>query len=317
MFSIILPVYNGEKFIKTAIESVLAQKFTSWELIIINDGSTDNTMEVISKYCDNPKIKIISQENGGVSSARNAGMENASYDYFAFIDADDLWRPNHLLVIYDMIKKYPHCGTYATLGEITFPNGKTLSNRSFFDNKELDDQVLYIEDFFAEYAKDKRAKTHNCTSSCITKAAKDKCGGFKNGCKIGEDLAFFLTAAAYYPVALSAKVTSSYEKGNSSATKDNSFDPDWFFFDDVNDILEDRTISEKTKKGIREVMQWFTIRRCRHYILDGRKKEARKAFREIGENKSLLKDKIITFGLLLLPVSLVKKLFMVRWRSKG
>jgi len=86
--SIILPVFNGEKFIKKAIESVLNQSLNDFELIIINDGSTDSTADIINSFEDN-RIRIINQNNEGPGNARNNGLKIASGDYIMFLDADD------------------------------------------------------------------------------------------------------------------------------------------------------------------------------------------------------------------------------------
>lgn len=318
MFSVIMPAYNGERFIEDAIESVISQTYRNWELVIVNDGSTDNTLSVLSQYADNPKIKVITQPNGGVSAARNTAMQNASYDYFAFLDCDDLWLDNHLETLAKMVEQYPDAGTYATLAQIRLADGRKISNIDYFENRpDKAKGTVYIEDFFAEYDRDKKAKTHFPSCACVSRKAAEVCGGFKKGCKIGEDLAFFLTAAVYFPVVLSSEVTSVYEKGNSTATKDVSFDPDWYFFEDVKKILGDETVAESTKKSIKNVMQWFTMRRCRHYIIDGKKKKAWKSFFEIGRSPKLFKDKLITFFVLLMPKAAVRKIFMIRWRSRG
>ena len=86
--SIILPVFNGEKFIKKAIESVLNQSLNDFELIVINDGSTDSTADIINSFEDN-RIRIINQSNKGPGQARNNGLKIASGDYIMFLDADD------------------------------------------------------------------------------------------------------------------------------------------------------------------------------------------------------------------------------------
>ena len=95
--SIIIPAYNADRFISETIESVLKQAFDSWELIIVNDGSTDKTKEIIDKYIsrDN-RIRIINQSNKGVSVARNTGIENAKGQFIALLDADDLWQEDNL-----------------------------------------------------------------------------------------------------------------------------------------------------------------------------------------------------------------------------
>jgi len=92
--SIIMPTYNGSKYVIETIESVLNQTFQNFELIIIDDGSTDNTVELISNL--SPKIRLICQENKGIAQARNTGLESASGEYIAFIDHDDIWHPEKL-----------------------------------------------------------------------------------------------------------------------------------------------------------------------------------------------------------------------------
>jgi teichuronic acid biosynthesis glycosyltransferase TuaG len=94
--SIILPTYNRANFIADAIESVIAQTFINWELFIVDDGSTDNTPNIVSKYLKNRKIKYFTKENGGVSSARNLGLKLSTGKYIAFLDSDDKWLPEKL-----------------------------------------------------------------------------------------------------------------------------------------------------------------------------------------------------------------------------
>ena len=107
MFSVIIPVYNGEKFIENAINSVFSQTYSDFELIIVNDGSRDNTAAVLEKYADNSKITVIPQKNGGVSVARNNGISNARGSHLVFLDADDVWEPYHLETMANLIEKYP------------------------------------------------------------------------------------------------------------------------------------------------------------------------------------------------------------------
>lgn len=103
--SIILPTYNREHMVGKAIESVLKQSYTDFELIIIDDGSTDKTEQVIASYNDKRIRYYRMQENGGQSKARNRGMQMAKYDYLAFEDSDDLWRPEKLEVQMNAMKK--------------------------------------------------------------------------------------------------------------------------------------------------------------------------------------------------------------------
>ena len=94
LVSIITPLYNGEKYVAQTIESVLAQTYPHWEMIVVNDGSRDRSEQIVREYTErDPRIKLFSQPNGGSASARNNGIRRAEGQYIALLDADDLWEP--------------------------------------------------------------------------------------------------------------------------------------------------------------------------------------------------------------------------------
>ena len=93
--SIVIPLYNKGFIIHKTIKSVLEQTFTDFEVVIVNDGSTDSSFEIVSQFSDK-RIKLFQQENKGAASARNVGIEKATSNLIAFLDADDFWYPNHL-----------------------------------------------------------------------------------------------------------------------------------------------------------------------------------------------------------------------------
>jgi GT2 family glycosyltransferase len=95
LISVIIPVFNGEKTLKRTVESILNQTFSDFELIVINDGSQDKTLEILATFQD-PRLRVFSYPNGGLSMARNRGIAHASGAYLSFIDADDLWTPDKL-----------------------------------------------------------------------------------------------------------------------------------------------------------------------------------------------------------------------------
>lgn len=101
MISIVIPLYNKEKSVVATLQSVLEQTYTDWECIVINDGSSDNSLEVVKNFIDEFKIddfkfQILTQNNAGVSAARNRGIIEAKGEYVAFLDADDLWTDDYL-----------------------------------------------------------------------------------------------------------------------------------------------------------------------------------------------------------------------------
>ena len=92
--SVIVPVYNGAATVAAALESILAQSFSDFEIVAVDDGSTDDSMKVLERY--RPRVRVLTQQNRGPSAARNLGVRNSSGEYLGFLDADDLWRPTFL-----------------------------------------------------------------------------------------------------------------------------------------------------------------------------------------------------------------------------
>src|SRR5690554_2358538 len=107
MFSVVIPLYNKEKYISLTLKSVLNQSFKDFEILIVNDGSTDRSVEVVKKF-DDSRIRLVDQPNAGVSAARNKGIKEAKFDWVAFLDADDRWDVEFLSEIANAIKKYPN-----------------------------------------------------------------------------------------------------------------------------------------------------------------------------------------------------------------
>jgi len=121
LVSIITPLYNGERFLGKTIESVLAQTYTDWEMIIVNDGSKDRSEEVAREYAaKDPRIKVFSQDNAGSAAARNNGIRRAEGRYIALLDSDDLWEPffleQQLALLHDK-KCALVCGAHKRINE--------------------------------------------------------------------------------------------------------------------------------------------------------------------------------------------------------
>ena len=104
--TVVIPAYNSEKYIARAIDSVLTQTHKPDEIIVVDDGSTDNTSEIARKY--EPSVKLIQQQNAGASVARNTGIEAATSEWIAFLDADDEWLPEKLKLQTEHLKRNPH-----------------------------------------------------------------------------------------------------------------------------------------------------------------------------------------------------------------
>jgi glycosyltransferase involved in cell wall biosynthesis len=106
LVSVVIPAYNAASFIERTINSVLSQTYQNFEILVINDGSKDNTLEVIQKLSQkDPRIKVLDKKNSGVSDTRNLGIEMSKGDFIAFLDADDIWLPNKLEIQVSLMQK--------------------------------------------------------------------------------------------------------------------------------------------------------------------------------------------------------------------
>jgi glycosyltransferase involved in cell wall biosynthesis len=127
--SIMMPAYSAERFIGQAIESALAQSYPYWELIVVDDGSTDQTSSIIAGFSD-ARIKVFHQSNGGEAAARNTALRQMTGEYLAFLDADDLYLPEHLESTVDYLHSHPEYDGVYSDGYYIDENGSQLKNLS-------------------------------------------------------------------------------------------------------------------------------------------------------------------------------------------
>lgn len=150
MFSIIIPIYNTEKYIRECLDSLLREE-VDIEIIIINDGSTDNSDEIIKEYLDKGNIKYFYQENSGVSKARNLGISKATGDYIMFLDSDDYIKKGALKTINEKISKYkPDCVIYGhekfnNKGPISIENLDFLEENKVYSSNDILRYVLNLK----------------------------------------------------------------------------------------------------------------------------------------------------------------------------
>ncbi|WP_071150364.1 glycosyltransferase family 2 protein [Bacteroides ndongoniae] len=183
MISIIIPLYNKEHSIASTLQTVLNQTFQDFEIIIVNDGSTDHSIDEVSKITDS-RIRLINQTNAGVSAARNRGIEEAKGEFIAFLDADDEWKPDYLKTQYELAQKYPECSVFACNYEFKDAKGKvtpTIIRKLPFKGK---DGIL--SNYF-EVASCSHPPICSITIM-VKKRVIQSIGGFPIGVKSGEDL---------------------------------------------------------------------------------------------------------------------------------
>lgn len=222
MFSIIIPLYNKEKYIAKAIESVLAQTCQDFELIIIDDGSTDNSFEIAKKSTNPsqardashiphstfniPHFTIIKQSNYGASTTRNRGVEMAKYDYIAFLDADDWWESSYLEEMKALIEEFPDAALYAS----SYYKVKLRENIPAKIGVDADFQKDYF-DYFEAYAKSPWMPIWT-GAAILKKSVYIEMNGFKAHLKLGEDFDLWARVALKYKTALVNKPLAFYNQ---------------------------------------------------------------------------------------------------------
>ena len=243
-FSIIIPLYNKSATIEDAIRSVLAQSFTDFELLIIDDGSTDDSAEKAAAFRDE-RIKIFRKENGGVSHARNYGIQQAKSENIGLLDADDVWMPAYLEEINKLIEKFPSCGLYAA----AFKKIK-LEKESIYGS-QLPEGI--IEDFFKTKLKHMVPWT---SATVVKKSAIQKAGGFPEGMIGGEDDFAWAKIATLFPLAFTPKVLAVYNTDLQTTYKRfgkiDTCKESWFDLYTEGDFYRNEFVAKKAiAKGIR------------------------------------------------------------------
>ncbi|WP_368570870.1 glycosyltransferase family 2 protein [Acinetobacter haemolyticus] len=198
MFSVVIPLYNKELSIQNTILSVLNQSYQNFEIVVINDGSTDSSVDAV-KSINDERVRLIHQENQGVSAARNRGIKEASYEWIAFLDGDDLWECNHLEEIVKMMKVFPENKVYVTSFEFS-------DKRKMFKH-ERKSPIFKIENYFKEAIKENLLWTSIVVvhAQCFLDV-----GGFNINLNRGEDLDLWARLARRYSIVKSTKITAIY-----------------------------------------------------------------------------------------------------------
>lgn len=258
MFSIVIPLYNKEKQIANTIKSVQSQTFQDYEIIIVNDGSTDNSVEIV-KQIDDKRIKLINQPNGGVSSARNTGIKNASFEYIAFLDADDEWMEDYLGTIFNMINQYPECDVFATNYKIldTNKNERVPVNINLAKfSKTLDNQCGILDDYF-DFASMTAPPLWTSAIIC-TKEAIENIGSFPIGIRAGEDLITWAKLAQKFKICFNKNIKAIYKIDIETFEPGRLVDINDLVGNEFINLLDNEIDSKESLK--RYVSLWFKMR---------------------------------------------------------
>jgi len=213
-FSVIITVYNKENYIKHTLNSVLKQSFQDFEVIVVNDGSTDNSTEIISAFKDK-RITLISTKNQGASLARNTGIKKANSDYIALLDGDDLWEPDYLKYIHNGIIEHPEIKIFTTAIAQRYPS-KTVPMDYGLKQQEL----FSIHNYF------KGSKTYTLLSGSsivFHKTVLEKTGLFDSTIVSGQDTDLWIRFGLHYKILFINKPLAIYNY-NPNSLSNTTFD---------------------------------------------------------------------------------------------
>jgi glycosyltransferase involved in cell wall biosynthesis len=203
-FTVIIPLYNKEKYIKNAIESVLDQTFTDFEILVVDDFSSDKSAVIASKF-ESEKVQLIYHEkNCGLSATRNTGIKKANSNYITYLDADDLWKPTFLESIFQLIQNFPEARIFGTNYEEVWD--------TVIKNPRNGSEILPINftgyiNFFKINVKQ---GIYNHGSVCFHKEVYEKVGFYNEKINFSEDLDFNIRANYNFKLAYDNSVQMNY-----------------------------------------------------------------------------------------------------------
>jgi glycosyltransferase involved in cell wall biosynthesis len=200
-FSVVIPLFNKRNHIQKTLNSVLDQTWRDYEIIVVDDGSTDGSPEIVRQFSDD-RIRLVTQPNAGVSAARNAGIRQSKYSLIAFLDADDLWEPGYMAEMAGFIEMLPEAGMYGCAFD------KITGGSSFTDDFHL--PVSYkgmIDKYFRQAVS---YHLYSSSSVIIRKSVTEKSGFFDERISIGEDHDFWFRVAFHYKVAFFNRILVHY-----------------------------------------------------------------------------------------------------------
>jgi glycosyltransferase involved in cell wall biosynthesis len=203
--SIVVPLCNKVRYVNRALNSVLAQTHQDFEVVVVNDGSTDGSEKVVRQYRD-ARIRLVNQENAGEGAARNRGIAETRADLIAFLDADDEWLPCHLETVLRLRKNHPECGAYATAFTIVTPHGCRAPSRAGIP-------APTFEGVLPNYFRTVRGDHAVCSSAvAVPRETFNTCGLFPDGEPRRGDLDMWCRIALRRPIAFSTYIGAIYHQ---------------------------------------------------------------------------------------------------------
>lgn len=264
-FSIIVPLYNKHDYIDRCLKSLLNQIYRSFEIIVINDGSTDGGEDIVASIND-PRLFLYNQKNQGVSVARNNGVGKATNEHIVFIDADDTWEEDFLVTLNNLIDQYPHAGIHGINHFFKYANGFLTYTKydKLFDGKESG----ILTDYYALFADLGKSPFSN-SGFCISKKVFNSVGGYKPGVKVTEDSDLWCRVALHYTIAfyIHPKVTYYLETPNNTRSVIDK--RDFQVSQTLQEKLTTREIPERLIESVKKLVAFQQLSLIKRALITG------------------------------------------------
>lgn len=283
--SVVIPTYNREKIISTALESVLAQTYTDYEIIVIDDGSTDSTRDLIRSYADR-QVHYFYQDNKGIAGARNAGIRTCSGAHIAFLDSDDYWLPGKLEQQMALFDQDPEYGLVASCcASVRYDGSFRATNRSGKSGRVL--RELFIKNYI------------RTSAAVVTRQCLEKVGLFDESLKECEEYDLWLRIAAEYPIGFINEPLAVYVDNPAGVSTDSLIGRLYRLQVLEKDYLRQRIPRRLYCRRIADTCHYIG----RHYLSRGQAKEGRAYLRRAQRLAPLYIKNLIYLGLSLLRTS--------------
>jgi glycosyltransferase involved in cell wall biosynthesis len=273
--SVVIPLYNKASYIKRALDSVFTQTIQDFEIIVIDDGSTDNGHRIVEAFSDT-RLRFFRQDNQGVSSARNRGVDEARAELIAFLDADDEWLPSHLETILRLRDTYPVAGAYTDAYLIHSPDGKLINpNYRAIPPKPWEGE---LPRYFLSMALGDSPVNQSVIG--IRKTIFIEMNGYPKGIWFGEDATLWAKIAISYPIVFSWNIGAIYHWDCPArlCTKEPPLE-EAPFIRPLREFLETNTVPPSLKADIEEYITRYEMDRAFRLINRREPEQGRKILR--------------------------------------
>ncbi len=309
-YSIIIPLYNKEKYIEKTILSVLQQSEQDFEVIVVDDGSTDNSANIVRKI-KNSKIRLVCKENGGVSSARNLGICESRGDNICFLDGDDIWERDFLETISMLIEKFPEAGLFCASYQVSYK--KRVVQPQF--RSTMNTEAHLIKDFF-EMATGPFWVCNSSNAVVKREIILSMNKWFPENESVYEDFDFWIRIGANNATAHSNRVCSTYNRvTEENARTDHYCKKEIYsktFMKTLNDFLGNTQYNEQQKKWIKSIIDRRMVPYIFSLLCIGKREKAKYELNHWDVSYEYGKYKVALKMMRMMPFGLLKLLQEIR-----